>query len=350
MKSLFYILIATLISFSAQASNGGRGGGDLCEDQIGLIRADLKNWINAGGSEGLSLTGVTAGEYSKVMVEKIDSTKVRCVSEGDNFYPVQIDGTPKVCRFDFDEHESWITCDANKFMSDTASDQYVLIHHEYAGLAGLENPNGDQSKYFISNQISSFLTSTIAKKLYVKSNRTGPMTYKDIINLGFIPYLEMNSASQYCNAYGAHMPSAREFAEIALSAGATGIRETAYPGLNITDPLIAEEEKNNAKEGYYMISRPASDGGSIVYFYFNGDGFRYDLFKTALPSVNTNPFALGYASRFWMSSYISFTNQKNEISLLIFARSRIAVNESAVFVPVDYDNRQISTICLPGLK
>mgnify|MGYP000107758711 CR=1 FL=1 len=162
MKRLFYFLIATLISFCAQASNGGRGGGDLCEDQIGVIRKDLKDWINAGGSEGLSLTGVTAGEYSKIMVEKIDSTKIRCVSEGDDFYPVQIDGTPKVCRFDFDEHESWITCDAKKFMSDTDSDQYVLIHHEYAGLAGLESPDGDQSKYLISNQISSFLTSAIA--------------------------------------------------------------------------------------------------------------------------------------------------------------------------------------------
>lgn len=47
-----------------------------------------------------------------------------------------------------------------------------MIHHEYAGLAGLENPNGGQSTYFISNQLTSFLQVQIVRKLENSKHET----------------------------------------------------------------------------------------------------------------------------------------------------------------------------------
>jgi hypothetical protein len=53
-------------------------------------------------------------------------------------------------------------------MATDQSDQYVLIHHEYAGLAGFEVNDGESSQYEISNQISGYLEDQIVKKLVVK--------------------------------------------------------------------------------------------------------------------------------------------------------------------------------------
>jgi hypothetical protein len=52
----------------------------------------------------------------------------------------------------------------------TGSDQYVQIHHEFAGLAGLENPNNDDSNYGISNQIVSSTSESTSTKLVVKDD------------------------------------------------------------------------------------------------------------------------------------------------------------------------------------
>lgn len=150
------------------------GGGDLCEDRIQIIREDLRSWINQGGAQGLQLPApLTVQQYSTNMLKEIDQAKIRCVGPKDQGYPVAINGTPKVCRFD----RNWlgrtqITCDAEKFQAINESDQYILVHHEYAGLAGVEQPNLDDSTYGVSNQISGYLVDTIVKKLAVKSQRS----------------------------------------------------------------------------------------------------------------------------------------------------------------------------------
>jgi hypothetical protein len=54
-------------------------------------------------------------------------------------------------------------------MATNDSDQYVLVHHEYAGLSGFEVNNGPDSTYLISNQISEFLVDEVVKKLAIKA-------------------------------------------------------------------------------------------------------------------------------------------------------------------------------------
>jgi hypothetical protein len=149
----------------------GTGGGDLCEDRIKLVRDDIKEWIVKGGPNGLKLPeGLSVETYSKGMLEQIRKTKISCVGQKDRGYPVEVYGTPKVCRFDRDANSSLVTCDFEKFQKMSESDQYVLVHHEFAGLADYERPNRDDSDYRISNQISANLASQIVKKLVVRKS------------------------------------------------------------------------------------------------------------------------------------------------------------------------------------
>ncbi|MFL5812762.1 MAG: hypothetical protein ACJ763_04240 [Bdellovibrionia bacterium] len=160
-----------MFAINAMAGGGGvrGGGGDICEDRIQQIRDDIKSWIHQGGAQGLSLPqGVSADRYADLMLDQMKTARVKCVGAADKGYPVAIGSTPKVCKFSIDQSGSQITCDYIKFLATNESDQYVLIHHEYAGLAGVEVPNQGDSRYDVSNQISAYLEDQVVKKLAVK--------------------------------------------------------------------------------------------------------------------------------------------------------------------------------------
>jgi hypothetical protein len=185
MKFLIMSLIigSILPTVSFAGGSSVRGGGDPCEDRIQDIGADLKSWIVKGGAAGLKLpAALTANKYADNMLSKIDSAKIQCVGPGDKDFPIQVQGTAKVCRFDKGFMKSRITCDYSKFQALNDSEQYVLVHHEYAGLAGIENPNGDESTYTISNQITAYLEDQVIKRLAVKpsaTNPSSPLAFKD---------------------------------------------------------------------------------------------------------------------------------------------------------------------------
>lgn len=171
---VFLAMIAAHSALATKSEGGGStaGGGDLCEDRIKVIRDDLSDWIQQGGPDALNLpTAISVKQYSNQMLQAFRNTKAQCVGPQDRDYPVLVNGTPKICRFDQDDAGSRITCDFQKFRSLSVSDQYVLIHHEYAGLAGIEPPNGDDSTYEISNQTSEFLENN---KLNVRTESQDP--------------------------------------------------------------------------------------------------------------------------------------------------------------------------------
>jgi hypothetical protein len=156
-----------LLQLDGGVVNGG--GGDLCEDRIKTIRTDIKSWIEKRGSDDLSLpSSMTTSQYSDAMLDAISKAKITCVGPGDKNYPVEVQGAAKVCKFRGSGATSQITCDFNKFQSMTESDQYILIHHEYAGIAGIESPNGAESNYDVSNQITDYLVDQVVKRLAVK--------------------------------------------------------------------------------------------------------------------------------------------------------------------------------------
>lgn len=165
-----YALFAMPFFVHAREGGQGSGGGDLCEDRIKVIRDDIKDWIKKGGARGLKLpVSLSYEDYVTNMLDQIGKAKIKCVGSGDQGYPVAIGSTPKVCRFDsVNSTLSQITCDFDKFNSTNEAGQYILVHHEYAGLARVEKPNADDSEYGISNQISDYLENQIIKKLAVK--------------------------------------------------------------------------------------------------------------------------------------------------------------------------------------
>lgn len=164
IKSILTEKISTL-------SRGGvaTGGGDVaCEGRIKIIREDLAMWIKKGGASGLSLPpNISVSQYSDAMLSQIKKAKIKCVGPGDEGYPVNINKTAKACKFEATQHKSQIICDYSKFESTSDSDQYVLVHHEFAGLANIEVPRGDDSHYSISNQISGYLVDQVVKKLAI---------------------------------------------------------------------------------------------------------------------------------------------------------------------------------------
>lgn len=165
--------ISILLSFIALSAFAGqdRGGGDVCEDKIKIIKDDLSHWIKQGGSKGLIFSsGIKASQYDAGMLKEISKAKIRCVSQGDQGYPVEVYGTPKICRFDKKKFldTTSITCSRDEFLKLSEDEQYTLIHHEYAGLGGFESPDRDDSQYNLSNQISSFLTYKTVRRLSVK--------------------------------------------------------------------------------------------------------------------------------------------------------------------------------------
>jgi len=198
--SMVVLSLLTLTNL-AQAGVKEAGGGDICEDRIKLIRDDIKSWISNNGPAQLKLpTGIALNDYSHRMVVQIEKAKIQCVAQGDADFPVEVGGTAKTCKFSRTFLTSQITCDYAKFQAMSERDQYVLVHHEYAGLAKIESPDGESSKYDVSNQISDFLTGQIGKKLSVTKATKTPV---NCIGVVAIP----DSFSYVCDGPYASSPS-----------------------------------------------------------------------------------------------------------------------------------------------
>jgi hypothetical protein len=168
-----FILMMLTLSTTPVFAVGGvdTNGGDMCEDRFKIVRDDLNTWILNGGSQGLKLPSeVTLDRYNLTMLNKISRAKISCTED-----VIQIGSAEKTCKnFSDTDGSPHIVCNTRRFLDTSESDQYVLVHHEYAGLAGFEVNEGEGSTYSISNQIAEYLENQTVKKLRVKPNATGP--------------------------------------------------------------------------------------------------------------------------------------------------------------------------------
>lgn len=180
------LLTAQLLTFStnvfaAKSSGGGvigGGGGDASEARVNEIRADILNWINIDGAVNLDFkNSITYEDYRSRMTDILRPQEVVIgFVEKDhptnNELQVSVKGVPKTCRgfiskIDYKAH---ILCNIDRFKNTSDQEQYRLIHHEYAGLAGVEYNKGAASDYQISSQITDFLETSVVLKLAVKKN------------------------------------------------------------------------------------------------------------------------------------------------------------------------------------
>lgn len=172
MKNLKLVLLAIGLLHAhvalAMVGTEGGNGGDMCENRFKLVRDDLFAWIRNGGSAGLALPGFDLAIYNSEMIAGIERASISCTND-----KVLLRGVEKTCKNFVDEvGAEQILCNADRFLTTDESEQYVLVHHEYAGIAGFEVNGEDGSKYFISNQITGYLENQLVKRLVVNPDRS----------------------------------------------------------------------------------------------------------------------------------------------------------------------------------
>lgn len=189
LKLLPFAILTLMNAFSLSAhARGGMsgGGGDASEIRVDEIRVDLLKWIAEGGAQGLALPpGMTLSQYEDAMSSILTPHAVvvgfvTTAQEAQAQHAedkVEVDGRLKTCRGFLSERDGrdHILCNVERFAATSASDQYQLVHHEYAGLAMIEKNVGASSDYVISNQLSDFLVSQTVLRLSVKKTITTPV-------------------------------------------------------------------------------------------------------------------------------------------------------------------------------
>lgn len=175
----------TINQVTARGGEAG-GGGDDCENRIQLIADDIKSWIKKGGSNYLKFEGdLNAEAYNTKMLDILNivssnelvSNVVECTSD-----KIYVGETEKTCRWEVSKEVSEqgfkIFCNYDRFMNGVSDEskkleredaQYQLVHHEIAGVAGVEGSFKDRSRYNLSNQIVASLAYKKEKKLVVKT-------------------------------------------------------------------------------------------------------------------------------------------------------------------------------------
>ncbi len=184
--ALLPLVLYSVTSYSAGGKDGGDGGqsgggGDASEMGVDLIRADILKWITAGGAATFKewpkdLSGNQYETQMKYFLEKhrvvvgFVSTEQEKKTQ-DPEQKVIVEGRYKSCRGFISKADRLphILCNSDRYPSGGAN-QYRLIHHEYAGLAGIEKNLGASSDYILSNQMTDFLVPEVIYRLAVKRN------------------------------------------------------------------------------------------------------------------------------------------------------------------------------------
>lgn len=170
--------VLTAIPNLSRAESGDKtgGGGEPKEIDVDAIRGDIEAWITAGGARDLKLPqGVSNAEYERSMISVLipHSVVIGFVDEDSATDPelsVTVDGQEKTCRGFISKRDALahMLCHRGRYKDASESERYQLIHHEYAGLAGVEKNIGASSDYSVSTQITAYLVPVTVLRLAVK--------------------------------------------------------------------------------------------------------------------------------------------------------------------------------------
>jgi len=163
MKLSYLCLAATLLAGPAHATKEVGNGGDACEERILSVRDDLAGWIKKGGAQNLALPAkLTLARYEQTMKQAMARAVVSCTAA-----PVIVRGVEKTCTNFARNGRAEIVCNYDRFLASAEDEQYRIVHHEYAGVAGLEENREEESDYTLSRQLTKFLEAQTVKRLSV---------------------------------------------------------------------------------------------------------------------------------------------------------------------------------------
>jgi len=245
---LIHALILLILSFSStlnmslvaaeKKGTESGGGGDPLEERVSQIRSDLLRWIGTEGPKDLLLPyGLTHASYVSKMSSILTPQRVvvAFVEKDDELngeMKVSVEGVPKTCRGFIAKATSQphIICNISRFLNTKESDQYRLIHHEFAGLVGIERNRGAASDYRISSQITDFLSKQSVYKLAIKKQLSDKC--KMIIADAHGPY---SKAVNFLNSKVNPMTGAKEQVAIFKNLEVTIVELEGERGINIVD-------------------------------------------------------------------------------------------------------------------
>lgn len=168
MKQIMLALLVGIGTSIVYANEKGNGG-DICELRFKTVREDIHSWVLNGGAAGLTLpNGLSRDQFNLGMLNAITKATTSCTDD-----VIIVNSAEKTCRNYFNgAGQPQILCNVKRFLATAEADQYLLVHHEYAGVAGFEINRGAESDYTISSQITGFLENQVVKKLVVKPPQT----------------------------------------------------------------------------------------------------------------------------------------------------------------------------------
>jgi len=277
MGKYFGVILLTLItnlsasSTSLLGKEGGNGGDWFCENRIKNVRDDIKSWILRGGATNLILPdGVRTSEYRERMLKAIELVKenIECTTE-----KVFVGNAEKTCiNFNDKKTGKWsIRCNYYRFLlvqkGTEASEHelnrdehYPFIHHEFAGVAGLEKNNEEESDYNISNQLKAFLKDEIVRKLDVPIEKDNYQTCHDL-GLKLIGRFDNHQDSIK------HKDSINQIHENAVNYIKDDIYKSFTPILfKIKNDLIANHDLNENAQWIFKVSSYESRADISLYF------------------------------------------------------------------------------------
>ena len=168
LVSSFFIFSSSHIHAKVGTESGG--GGDASEARVNEIRNDILKWIeNDGASDLIFSNEITYDEYYSKMIEVLQSKKVIISFTSEKVIYANLDKTCKSFIKVEPTERMHILCNISRFENTSESDQYKLIHHEYAGLMRIEKNDGAASDYNLSSQITDYLAYETILKLSVKN-------------------------------------------------------------------------------------------------------------------------------------------------------------------------------------
>lgn len=187
MRSKLMIMVCLLNGLNLFAGNGvgTRGGGDSCQNEIEKHRLEIRGWIQRDEASELDFSkakvpSLTYQSYKKSMLAaledgnvvitcyldpaKINDPSAKAIAKKENVsYKAIMIGNPArptTCiNYEDADGISHIDCNYDKIVnqSSTGNPNYILTHHEFASIAGVEKrTNSYNSDFSISNQLDQY--------------------------------------------------------------------------------------------------------------------------------------------------------------------------------------------------
>ncbi len=184
-------LIGLSSTVNAESNEGGisGGGGGFAEIKMKSIRDELLTWVKSPGPSSLDFRkahGLTEAEYRLKMKDILSNLSVQIGSisaeeeskTNDPDLKVRVQNEPKDCRGSLWARDGLphILCIEKPFMDASSSDQYRMIHHEYAGLIGIEKNIGPNSDYNLSEQLTEYVEPQVTDRLGIKRKHKRELT------------------------------------------------------------------------------------------------------------------------------------------------------------------------------